>query len=607
MFMRLSRYVLQRHSEIYPTKETLGAVQDMLCNLEQALQAVSDCINEGDRATHGVEEIEPILRENIPGSAAEGPSKNINGALQGVTRVDLAAKGLLLKGDRVLNMVLHCRDTPTVTLLKAVADGLAVQLATISEERYEIMQRVSEAVITIQNIKEPTLTVIMRMTSSAVEEDNENISERSLPFVNKSDDALDVEKCLTALRFYRRTRWFQTNACELNSCVLLIRVLRDLCHCFPVWSPLGGWPLELLCEKSIRTVGRQMGAGEALRSVMEVLASGLLLADGPGIYDPCEKEATDSTAHLKPQQREDITRSAQHTLRCIAFNKIYKVLMMDAGLLKKHKTQKRKHQAIISYMDQLPAATVFVFDSVKHLRTEDKEDEDMPAAKRGKWKSMSRAPRRSNALMKLHQLRSHLKYKIVSQKGLLYSPSFPESTEIGEKTYMGTAHSKQSAKFNLAMQYFNAERLPVDSNHLASLGHPKHRVKAFLTKNGKNPVLELNQIRRGLKYRLNSESAGSLDNVFVMKVEVDWQNFKSRCSSKKMAKAYAALAALSSSNEDASDSQFGTETPKFAFRKEMGEEQGLRLDTDMRGEDASFSVDWLYRMWYLKLKGTINF
>lgn len=37
----------------------------------------------------------------------------------------------------------------------------------------------------------------------------------------------------------------------------------------------------------------------------------LLCKDGPGLKDPCEKEAVDATECLTPQQREDITQSAQ--------------------------------------------------------------------------------------------------------------------------------------------------------------------------------------------------------------------------------------------------------------------------------------------------------
>ena len=44
-------------------------------------------------------------------------------------------------------------------------------------------------------------------------------------------------------------------------------------------------PLELLCEKSIGTANRPMGAGEALRRVLECLASGIVMPGwGLGIF-----------------------------------------------------------------------------------------------------------------------------------------------------------------------------------------------------------------------------------------------------------------------------------------------------------------------------------
>lgn len=44
-------------------------------------------------------------------------------------RVGLVAKGLLLKGDLDLELVLLCKDKPTAKLLEKVADNLGVQLA----------------------------------------------------------------------------------------------------------------------------------------------------------------------------------------------------------------------------------------------------------------------------------------------------------------------------------------------------------------------------------------------------------------------------------------------------------------------------------------------
>lgn len=44
----------------------------------------------------------------------------------------------------------------------------------------------------------------------------------------------------------------------------------------------------------------------------------------------------------------------------------------------------------------------------------------------------------------------------------------------------------------------------------------------ILTASGKNPVMELNEKRRGLKYELISESGGSHDKRFVMEVRSLW-------------------------------------------------------------------------------------
>lgn len=83
--------------------------------------------------------------------------------------------------------------------------------------------------------------------------------------------------------------------------------------------------MELLIEKVITSAGMPLSPGDCMRRVLEAVSSGLLI-HGPGILDPCEKEPTDALAPLSKQQREDITVSGQHFLRCIAFRRIFDVL-----------------------------------------------------------------------------------------------------------------------------------------------------------------------------------------------------------------------------------------------------------------------------------------
>ena len=66
-----------------------------------------------------------------------------------------------------------------------------------------------------------------------------------------------------------------------------------------------------------------------LDRIMEGVSSGLLLSDGPGIKDPCEREDIDAFDHLSPQMREDVTKHAQTEIRNIHYRKIHLLLGME--------------------------------------------------------------------------------------------------------------------------------------------------------------------------------------------------------------------------------------------------------------------------------------
>lgn len=61
----------------------------------------------------------------LPSSALRTDSQP---ALCGITRVGLVAKGLLIKGDMDLELVLMCREKPTKTLLYTVSANLPLQI-----------------------------------------------------------------------------------------------------------------------------------------------------------------------------------------------------------------------------------------------------------------------------------------------------------------------------------------------------------------------------------------------------------------------------------------------------------------------------------------------
>ncbi|KAK0141679.1 Interleukin enhancer-binding factor 3 [Merluccius polli] len=584
IFMNDDRHVMAKHSAIYPTQDELEAVQNMVSHTERALKAVSDWLDEQEKG-------EPKPAPDFTETDKEIEHRDhATRTLRGVMRVGLVAKGLLLKGDLHLELVLLCKDKPTNRLLGKVADNLSVQLKAVTEETYTVTQNIPEAIIVIQNAKEPPLTMTVNLTSPLVREEAEKAEAGESLSVPDPADALDRQKCLTALASLRHAKWFQARANGLRSCVIVIRILRDLCSRVPTWEPLQGWPLELLCEKAIGTGNRPMGAGEALRRVLECLASGILMSDGAGICDPCEKELTDAIGHLDLQQREDITQSAQHALRLSAFGQIHKVLGMDP--LPSKMPKKPRLETPIDYTVQIPPSTTYAPPMKRPMEEEEGTEDKSPNKKKKKLQKKTAPedkadpPQTMNALMRLNQLKPGLQYRLVSQTGPVHVPVFTMAVEVDGKAFEASGPSKRTAKLHVAVKVLQDMGLPTGVELKTSEPTIKQEAPApvvvtpvepkpvpvpveapapaagpaaadasdapegarhqgpILTKHGKNPVMELNEKRRGLRYELMSETGGSHDKRFVMEVEIDGQKFRGTGSNKKVAKAYAALDAL---------------------------------------------------------------
>lgn len=87
-------------------------------------------------------------------------------------RVGVLAKGLLLRGDRNVNLVLLCSEKPSKSLLSRIAENLPKQLAVISPEKYDIKCAVSEAAIILNSCVEPKMQVTITLTSPIIREEN---------------------------------------------------------------------------------------------------------------------------------------------------------------------------------------------------------------------------------------------------------------------------------------------------------------------------------------------------------------------------------------------------------------------------------------------------
>ncbi|XP_051269450.1 spermatid perinuclear RNA-binding protein isoform X1 [Dicentrarchus labrax] len=623
-FSNDDRHVMAKHSTIYPSSQELEAVQTLVSTVECALKHVSDWLDQsiGDVNsqvnTQPADSTEDDDPDDEPSDETEDSSdsyreSNSGGVLCGVMRIGLVAKGLLIKGDMDLELVLMCRDKPTQTLLDTVCHNLPTQIEKLTEEKYEVTSSLPEAAILVQTTTEPKLTLKITLTSPAMREDEEEEEEEEGELENGEEgqeveeeeeeeedeeevkeeeeeqekkngrvlgaaaqrveaeeeegEVLDRHRCLLALAALRHAKWFQARVNGLKSCVIVLRILRDMCNRHPIWEPLKGWPLELICEKAIATCNRPLGAGEALRRVMECLASGILLPGGPGLHDPCEKEPTNTLANMTDQQAEAITYSAQHALRLMAFGQIYKVLEMEP--LPSNKPSQKypwSDKEGLGLKRPYEDGAMDDKDLIKKMKRNLRKVLDSKAID-------SNQP--MNALMRLNQIRPGLQYRLLSQSGPVHAPVFTMSVDLDGTIYEASGSSKKTAKLHVAVKVLQAMGYPTGfdsdldpmssdeksdgegksetSSHTSN--NPTHSSDSsntlevrtqgpILTASGKNPVMELNEKRRGLKYELISESGGSHDKRFVMEVEVDGQKFRGAGPNKKVAKASAALAAL---------------------------------------------------------------
>ncbi|XP_018010676.1 zinc finger RNA-binding protein isoform X2 [Hyalella azteca] len=189
------RHVMARHADIYPSEEELAATQKIVSTTEKALKLVSDYLANLDAPKDSKKDVmkdvkikkEPVAeKQELVKDKKERPKaphgtthfdtndKKEEGSsriLKGVMRVGILAKGLLLRGDKTVELVVLCGEKPTRTLLDRVADALPQHLASLSgstdeEQQYDVQRVVEEAAVQVtlgQHTVKVTLTApVMR-------------------------------------------------------------------------------------------------------------------------------------------------------------------------------------------------------------------------------------------------------------------------------------------------------------------------------------------------------------------------------------------------------------------------------------------------------------
>jgi zinc finger RNA-binding protein len=356
-------YVIVKHREIYPQPQELGIILKLAETTERALKRVSDKFaNQEDAAKVKQEDGTQMKVEKMEG--ADEPKENGDGKheyrdILGVARTGDLAKGLLLTGDKAVDLVVMCSKKPTLTLLNKVLEGLKEEVKTIPENEkkgktviedgeLQVLPKPRDAAILIKLKREEhmySVTVTLTSTKlrqSVTQDENGKVSDSPADDATadkevnikkeKEEDPHDIlpkDKCLNALAELRRAKWFSTMAAPLESCVESIRIFREICRRVEAWTPLSNWAIELLVERAVSTADTLLSPSLALSRVLEVVCSGIIAADGPGLKDPCEREVVDVVANLDPQQRDDLQATAQQFLRKLHFRKIHEMLDLE--------------------------------------------------------------------------------------------------------------------------------------------------------------------------------------------------------------------------------------------------------------------------------------
>jgi len=279
-------------------------IKAKLMELEPSAEEKNSLIAIADEIEEMLKKISDDLESQNPSSSAQERT------LVGVMRVGAFARGLLLKGEDEIDLVVSCREKPTQRLLAQVYQCL---VADESEFKFQMQNS------TITAVKDGTaIKTVISFTSPKFQPNDESPDEPD------PSDMLPREKCLESLAETVRTLFFQTKAPRLLNCIATCRILKDICRRDPEYNGFQQWLLEMFVIRAMSSVRMPETVGDCLRRAFSIIASGLFL---PGVGSvPDENNEHDLLESLTVKQRHSITFKAQENLRFLTFRRIHEVI-----------------------------------------------------------------------------------------------------------------------------------------------------------------------------------------------------------------------------------------------------------------------------------------
>jgi zinc finger RNA-binding protein len=320
------RLVVTKNEQLSPTEEELQAVKNIVTSCEKALKLVSDILLKEAQGTDALSDDEDEMDKMTKEKPDKDPGLVLR-SIKGLVHAGVFANGLMMRGETDVQLVLLSADKPTEALLDKITYLLPQQLSKVSEDKYDVETKFLNACFIMRAQKAPHASCTVSLTCSLMRPHPFTYYNEQLP--PDPEDVLPRAKCMEALRDLRRARWFESKAAKLPYCEVVMLIFRDLCQRVPTWISLDLWTIQLLVHKCLETAEGHLSPGLAVQRLFECIASGMLIGDTPGFYDPCEREPVDILSTLGAQLKEDITSSAQHALRLVSFQQMHKILGMS--------------------------------------------------------------------------------------------------------------------------------------------------------------------------------------------------------------------------------------------------------------------------------------
>lgn len=309
-----NKLIMKVHSEIYPSEAELAGIQSLVKVTEEALKKVSDTMQE---ETEVELKAKGLMDMKVDGDEIE------TRVLKGCVRIGYLANGLLLAGDKHVEMLVFCTDKPTLYMLQNVKTKFEHHLTEPQKKALKVETLPEQSAFVVTDHKQFVVTVTL--TASCMDED----ITAAIITSDVAAKVLDRKNCVRVLSDLKRCKWFQQTISPTPTAVIALRLFRHFKKANPAWTVVSEWCIEVLVSRVIKVgafSSKRIPPAEIMRRVLECISSGVLLPNGAGIKDPCADKDTDLAAGVDAADVEKLTMDAQRGLRLLVFNKLHEYL-----------------------------------------------------------------------------------------------------------------------------------------------------------------------------------------------------------------------------------------------------------------------------------------